>query len=124
MVQKMASIKEFRYALDIINNGEPGDVSSRNYAHACEHLCICIYICTHAHLHTHTPDSHQVSYSIAGYNIMLKISLSVLDTIGCCFGKKFCSSLCRNFYLHSEVLQYSCRCPGPLPFYFLLSREN
>ena len=81
MVQKMAAIKEFRYALDIINNEEPGEAPSCNCAHACEHLCISIYLCTHAHLHIHTPDSHQVSYRIAGYNIMLKISLSVLDTI-------------------------------------------
>lgn len=81
MVQKMAAIKEFRYALDIINSEEPGEAPSCNCAHACEHLCISIYMCTHAYLHIHTPDSHQVSYRIAGYNIMLKISLSVLDTI-------------------------------------------
>ena len=80
--------------------------------HILVNICVFVFtsahICTHAHLHTHTPDSHQVSYRIAVYNIMWKISLSVLDTIGCCFGKKFFFPLCRNVYLHSKVLQYSC----------------
>lgn len=64
--RKWLPLKEFRYALDIINSEEPGEAPSCNCAHACEHLCISIYMCTHAYLHIHTPDSHQVSYRIAG----------------------------------------------------------
>lgn len=118
----MPGIKEFMDVKDVIVLMMGGrEAPSCNYTHVQEYFhSIFIYmylyahICIHAYLHTYTLNDHQVECRIAIYYIILRIFLSVLDIVGCCFGEKFCLFLCRNFYLDSEISQYSYKCPEPL----------
>lgn len=72
------------------------------------------HICIHSFLQILTPNGDGVECRITIYNITLKIFLSLLDSVGYWYVQKFCFPLCRNFYLDSEISQYSHRCLGPL----------
>lgn len=120
ILEKMLATQELRDAKDIIRLLS---LMVHMFWNICIYFHRCIYLHTHTHSQTHTnitPHSHQVKCTwIAIDNIMLKIFLSVRDTVIVHhFREKFCFPLCRKFYLGKEISLYFYKCPGPLHFVF------